>query len=104
MQTADDKPVQIHNHRAWRFWLAFWLAYLPGILILDIIDDVLHMRLTGNHNDGEIIFLSFYLSPLFAAAAALIKAVWKRYDSIGFAVAFAILAPLFAYLSWFIVG
>jgi hypothetical protein len=86
--------------RAWPFYLAFFVAYLPGLVILNITDDILHLHWTGHHNDGTVMFLSLFLSPLFAGAAALIKAIWKRYDTIGFAVVFAIVAPLLVYLLW----
>jgi hypothetical protein len=73
---------------------------MPGIIILNITDDIFHTRRTGFPNDGGIMFLSLFASPLFAGGAAMIKAVWKRYDSLWFAAAFAILAPLLFYLLW----
>jgi hypothetical protein len=39
----------------------------------------------------------------FVALAALIKTFWKRYEGIGFAILFAIFAPLLTYLLWVVV-
>jgi hypothetical protein len=96
----DYEAPATQKRRSWPFWLAFAVAYLPGLMILDITDDVLHMRMTGNHNDGDIVILSLFASPFFAGIAAIMKAIWKRFDSLLFAVAFAILGPLLAYVLW----
>jgi len=100
VQQLDYQTPVKERQRSWPFYLAFFVAYLPGLVILNTTDDILHMRATGNHNDGGVMFLSLYLSPLFAGAAAMIKAIWKRYETVGFAVVFAIVAPLLVYLLW----
>jgi hypothetical protein len=94
---TKDEPVK---HPRWPFWLAFTLAYLFGLAVLDVMDDAFQQRLAGVHNDGAIVFLSLAASPLIAAAAGLLKRIWKRYNGISFAVWFAILTPLLIYLLW----
>jgi hypothetical protein len=101
MQALDYEIPRKHKRRPPRtFWLVFAIAYMIGIPILDEVNDAIHMRLTGHHNDGGIMFLSVFVCPLFAGAAALIKGIWKRYESIGFAAAFPVLAPILVYLLW----
>lgn len=100
MQPIDYETPRCTKRSAWPFWLAFFAAYLPGLLILNFADDAIQMRVWRSHNDGGIMFLSLFLSPLFAAASAIIKNVWRRYDSIWFAVTFAVFAPLLVYLLW----
>jgi len=84
--------------RRWPFWLAFATAYLPGLLLLNEVDDALTMILRGHHTDSGVAFLGLYALPIFAIVAAVISKVWKQCDSIGFAVAFSFLAPTAAFL------
>ena len=99
MQPLDYETPR-KNERRPPFWWPFALAYLPGVLVLNGTDDMLHRRLTGHPNDGTVIILSLFVSPLFAGGAALIRTICKRYNTTGLAVAFAIFAPLLIYLVW----
>jgi hypothetical protein len=100
VQPLDYETPQKNTIRASTFWIALVPAYLLGIGILNELDDVLHRLLTGHHNDGAVMAISFYASPPFAAAAWLIKNTWRRFNTIAFAAVFAILAPILAYLLW----
>ena len=93
---TPEKPKK----RSWSFWLALASAYLPGILVLDILDDIFHTRMTGHHNDGGIVCVSCFAFPFFAGVAAIMRAISARFESVFFAVAFAIFAPVLAYLLW----
>lgn len=84
--------------RAGAFWLVFVAAYLPGLFVLNYVDETLHLWLSRFHSDGLILTIAVYLSPLFALAAAHVKNSGKSYDSLGFALLFGIFAPVLTYL------
>jgi hypothetical protein len=79
------------------FWLAFFIGYFPGLFVLFALDDILQ-RLRGSHSDGGVTILSVLLSPVIAFITGIIKNVWKRYNTLSDAVAFAIIIPVFLYL------
>jgi hypothetical protein len=92
--SGTEKPRRID----WLFWVVFASSYLLGLLLLDVADDLIQMRITGHHNDGGIVGVSLFVSPAFAALAKLIKSFWKRCEGVGFAILFSIFAPLLTYL------
>lgn len=99
---AGVQPIEYETpwpakQRQWPFWVAFWLAYLPGLLVLNTVDYVLHLHLTGHPNDGDIMFLSLYCSPIIAAIAAVARRLSRRCRSAAFAAVFAVVAPLLLY-------
>jgi hypothetical protein len=102
VRPLDYETPEPRKPQSGALWGAFLGAYLPGLLLLDIVDDILHRRISGHPNDGNIMIVSLVFSPAFAGIAAVIKNIWKRYESVGFAVAFAILAPLVVYLLMFL--
>jgi len=104
MQRLDYETPKKRKPRSWSFWVAFWLAYMPGTVVLHITDDFIQRRSGGGFSDGGIIIVSLFLSPMFAGAAAVIRAIWKRYDSVGFAISFAIFAPVITFLSLLTAG
>jgi len=104
IRTVDYETPPVRKQRSWPFWVVFWVSYFPGLLILNTIDDIFHRHLTGHPNDGGIMLLSLFCSPLVAAAAGVVKQFFPRYRTLPFAAAFAILAPLILYLVWISVG
>ena len=48
--------------------------------------------------------MSILCSPLVAGITALIKGFWKRYDTVVFAVASAILTPMLIYVSVYVLS
>jgi hypothetical protein len=104
MQRLDYETPQKPQHKRSPFWLAFFGAYyFPGVILLAIADDMLHRRLGRGGSDGGIECISLFFSPLFAGAVAAIKNVFRRYDTIRFAIAFGAFAPLIAFLVFLLV-
>ena len=91
---------QKHKPRPSEFWLAFAAAYVPGLLCACCVADVFLWRRTGGERggDGNLLVAGLIFSPLFVVVAALIKKIFRRYNSIGFAIAFAMLAPTLGFL------
>jgi len=104
MDPIDYEAAQPRAPKAWRFWLAFVIAYLPGILILNILDDVLHKRFTGNHGDGGVMALSLMAFPVIAIMAGIVTSLLPNQRTVGFAIAFAIATPVILYLLWVLIS
>ena len=98
VEPPDYETPKQSEPRPTVFWFSFATAYFFGILLLNGLDDFLHRRATGHPNDGGVMVLSIFAAPVFAGVAALLRGVWKRYESASFAVIFAIFAPLVVYL------
>ena len=90
------KPQQ---NRSDRFLIAFYLAYPFGMVVLEITCDVF-AEMAGSYSGGSAVVLSLVACPFLALTASVIRRVRKRYDTVEFAVAFAIFAPLLCYLVW----
>ena len=103
MQPLDYEPRQQHKRPTWSFWFAFAAAYLPGALILNVLDDAIHRHVFGHPNDGGIMFLSLMCSPLIALVAGVLQATWPKLRRVGFAAAFAVLGPIVFYLAWVLI-
>ena len=104
MQPLDYEVPSKRKKSALPFWIVFGATYLPGLLVLNTVDDLLHRRWTGGHNDGGVMCISLGLAPVFAVTAALIKRRWKRYDSVLFAATFSVCGPLLTYLLFVSIG
>lgn len=100
VRAIDYETPPVRKQRSWPFWVVFWLLYLPGLLVLNIVDDALHRHLTGHANDGGIMVLSVFCSPLIAGFTGVVKQLFPRYRTLSFAAASAVLAPLLLYLTW----
>lgn len=88
------------------FWTSFTIAYVPGLIILSVVSDVIEMQFRGHYGDGGIFVLGIYAFPVFAILLGIIREVFHR-DAV-FAVVYALLVPtvtlllflLFALLLW----
>lgn len=100
MRPLDYASPRPRSRRPWVFWIVFFAAYLPGLMLLGFADDVNHRRMTGHPGDGTVVVLGLYACPVFACAVGVIQALLRRCATPWFAAAFAVLAPLITYSIW----
>lgn len=67
------------------------------MFVLDILDDVVHMRVTGHHNDGGVMALALVALPVFIVITIVLKLVFKTCNALWAAAVLAIFLPLLAY-------
>ena len=104
MQTLDYKSPDNKRPTVWLFWPAFVAAYWVGLIFVGIMDDVRDYpasRVAGNPGISIFGTLAF---PFFVVIAIVIKVIWKRCNSLPFAIIFAVLAPILTYSTLWLIA
>jgi hypothetical protein len=96
-QNPATKPRRLGS---WGFLLAFAVSYVPGVLVLDCIDDVVLRYLSGHHNDGGIMTVSVMCSPVIALIVGTFVRAFPKFRTAVFAFLSAVFLPILLYFLW----
>ena len=73
------------------FWTSYTIAYVPGLVVLSIVTDMIDMYTRGHHSDGGIFFLGIYAFPIFAILLGIVRKV--SHIEAAFATIYGLFAP-----------